>query len=69
MNPAAGRADAPTNPIPTASEPHPPDFFVIERKEGGREVTIGGPYNEATAQSVLRLLAWAGAVARIERAS
>jgi hypothetical protein len=45
-----------------------PSFVVIERKEGGREVTIGGPYNEATARSVLKLYRWAGAVARIEPA-
>ena len=45
-----------------------PGFVVIERKEGGREVTVGGPYDEATDRSVAKLLAWAGAVARIERA-
>jgi hypothetical protein len=61
MNPAA--------PIdnPKAQGPQQPGFVVVELKED-REVTVGGPYDEATAKSVLRLLAWAGAVARIERA-
>ena len=54
-----------TAPTPASQQP---GFVVIERKEGGREVTIGGPYDEATARSVLKLYRWAGAVARIEPA-
>jgi hypothetical protein len=52
-------------PIKPASQQ--PGFVVIERKEGGREVRIGDIYDEATARSVVKLLMWAGAVARIER--
>jgi hypothetical protein len=44
-------------------------FVVIESKASGREVVVGRCDDEATARSVLRLLSWAGAVARIERAS
>jgi hypothetical protein len=46
-----------------------PGFVVIESKASGREVVVGRCDDEETALSVLRLLAWAGAVARIERAS
>jgi hypothetical protein len=56
------------NNTATTPAPQQPDYVVIERKEGGREVTIGGPYNEAMARSVLKLFRWAGAVARIEPA-
>jgi hypothetical protein len=56
------------NPTPTASTPQPPGFVVVERKEGGREVVVGRYDDEATALSVMRLLAWAGGIARVERA-
>jgi hypothetical protein len=58
MNPAAERADA----------PQPLAFVVIESKASGREAVVGRYDDEATALSVVRLLAWAGAVSRIERA-
>jgi hypothetical protein len=59
----------PEPPAPLAPlAPQQPSFVVIERKESGREVRVGGLYDEATALSVARLLAWAGAAARVERA-
>jgi hypothetical protein len=70
--PRAGGSTAQINSTESANNTTPasqqPDYVVIERKEGGREVTIGGPYNEAMARSVLKLFRWAGAVARIEPA-
>jgi hypothetical protein len=60
--------DSANNTVPTPGPQHH-RFVVVERKECGREIVIGGPYDdEATASSVVRLFAWAGAVARIERA-
>lgn len=54
------------NPTPTKSAPQPP-FLVIESKSSGRKAVVGCYDDEATALSVVRLLAWAGGVARIER--
>jgi hypothetical protein len=56
------------NPTPTTSAPHQPRFIVIQSK-ASREVVVGHYDDEKTARSVMRLLAWAGAVARIERES
>jgi hypothetical protein len=53
---------------PTASALQCTSFVVIESKTSGREVVVGRCDDEATALSILRLLVWAGAVARIERA-
>ena len=41
-------------------------FVVIELKSSGRRVEIGRYDSEAEAQSVVRLLLWCGAVARVE---
>jgi hypothetical protein len=54
------------NTAPTPA-PQPCGFVVIQQKET-REVEVGRYADEATALSVVRLLAWAGAVARVERA-
>ena len=64
---------APKDEAPNArhrSQPAPqqPGWVVIQAKESGREDVVGRYDDEATALSVARLLAWAGAVARIERA-
>jgi hypothetical protein len=58
MNPAEERTDPPQKP----------GFVVVERKESGREVTVSGPCDEATAASVAKLFRWAGAIVRVERA-
>jgi hypothetical protein len=64
MNPAAERDDAlEEGGVHHHHEQHP-GFVVIEQKDG-REVTVGR-YDEATARSVLKLLRWAGAIARVE---
>jgi hypothetical protein len=57
MNPTAERADP----------PQPPCFLVIQSKSTGREALVGRYHDEETARSVVRLLAWAGAISRIER--
>jgi hypothetical protein len=71
--PHAGGSSAQINSTESANNTAPtpasqqPAYVVIERKES-REVIVGGPCDEATARSVLKLFRWAGAVARIEPA-
>ena len=65
-----GKYDSTENANDTAvgPTPQPPAYVVIELKSSGRESVVGYYDDYVTARSVVKLLQWAGSVARIEPA-